>query len=375
MTSPFANLPDISFTDTDPAKVRSDVIAGYEGVAKCTLYPGDPVRLYLEGLGYLIGVQNLVIDAAGKKNLLFYADDKHLDHLGVQQDTPRLDMSPATTSLRFSLAAPLDWKVEILGGTRVGTADKTAVFMTDAYAAIEPGKSWVDVPATATVSGAVPNGLVAGQVNTPIDPVAYIVDVRNTTITASCANREDDDSYRLRIQMAREAYSCAGPKGAYKYHARRVHPDIADVEVWSPKPGFVDVRPVMKGGELPIPEIIQAIARVLSAEDVRPLTDTVTVAAPVLVEYAIKGGWYLLKKNAALAGSIGAAVSTAVEEYRLWQRSMPGRDINPDDLESLVKRAGAKRIQLDTPAFQELHPWQLARETAIDFTFLGVEDE
>lgn len=373
--NPFPNLPDICFADTDPETVRAAVITGFEAVTGRTLYPGNPERLFLEGLAYLLSVQNMVIDATGKKNLLAYADGPHLDHLGVQQDTPRLDMAPATTTLRFTLPEALPWKVEILGGTRVGTTDKSAVFATDAYAVIQPGELYADVTATATASGAAANGLVAGQVNTLIDPVAYVSEVRNTTITLSGADREQDDAYRVRIHEAREAYSCAGPRGAYRYHARRVHPDIADVAVWSPKPGTVDVRPILKGGELPDSDMIRNIASVLSAEDVRPLTDTVIVAAPLPVEYAISGGWYLSAKDAALSGTVGAAVSRAVEEYRLWQRSMPGRDINPNHLESLVKIAGAKRMRVASPVFRVLEPWQIARETSIDFVFLGVEDE
>ena len=145
--------------------------------------------------------------------------------------------------------------------------------------------------------------------------------------------------------------------------------------MWSPKPGHVDVRPVMIGGELPDAATLEAVRAALSAEDVRPLTDTVTVAAPDPVPYRIAGGWHLHRSDSALAGNITAAVQAAVEEYRLWQRSAPGRDINPTRLISLVERAGAKRVELEEPAFTPLKGWEIARETDIDFRFLGLEDE
>lgn len=373
--NPFPHLPAISFVECDPALVQSELIRAYESITQRTLYPGNPERLFLEALAYILAVQNLAIDAAGKKNLLAHADGPHLDHLGVQQNTPRLDVAPARTILRFTLPQALAWKVDIPAGTRVGTADHSAVFATDAPAVIEAGDVSVDAPATAQTPGALANGLVPGQVGTPIDPPLYYTRVENITVTLSGADREKDDPYRLRIHEAREAYTCAGPYGAYRAHARRVHPDIADVAVWTPEPGVVDVRPVLTGGTLPDEDILEDVRAALNAEDVRPLTDTVIVAAPVGVEYALEGGWYLSRKDAALQGTIGAAVTFAVERYRVWQRSQPGRDINPDHLRNLVKQAGAKRMVIAAPEFQALEPWQIARETALTFTFLGLEDE
>lgn len=373
--SVFSRLPAITFTETDPAEVQAKILSDYEAITGRTLYPGNPERLFMEALAYLVAVQNIAIDAAGKKNLLAYADGPHLDHLGVQQDTPRLDMDYAKTILRFTLPDTFDWPVEIIKGHRVGTMDKSAVFATNEHLLIPPGDLFGEVPATATELGSNANGLMPGQVHLTIDPPTYFTKVENVTTTLSGADAEKDDHYRLRIHEAREAYTCAGPYGAYRAHARRVHPDIADVAVWTPTPGTVDVRPIMTGGEMPDVDILERIRDALSAEDVRPLTDTVIVAAPVGVPYEISGGWYLSRNDSALQGSIGAAASKAVETYRIWQRSKPGRDINLDHLRNLVKQAGAKRTVITAPEFVALEPWQIARETVINFTFLGLENE
>lgn len=93
------------------------------------------------------------------------------------------------------------------------------------------------------------------------------------------------------------------------------------------------------------------------------------------MEYAIRGKWFLRRSDATLTSGIAAAVAQAVETYRLWQRSQPGRDINPTRLVSLMERAGAKRVELESPAFAALSPLQLARESAVDMTFGGVEDD
>ena len=68
-------------------------------------------------------------------------------------------------------------------------------------------------------------------------------------------------------------------------------------------------------------------------------------------------------------------IKAALEEYRVWQRSAPGRDINPTRLISLLERAGAKRVELDSPHYQKLEQRQIARETSLDLQFMGIEDD
>ena len=208
-----------------------------------------------------------------------------------------------------------------------------------------------------------------------MDPLVYAVDAENATLSLGGADVETDEHYRTRIQLAPEAYTCAGSEGSYLYHVLAAHRDIAEVAVWSPKPGHVDIRPVLSGGVLPSEELLAEIAARVSAEDVRPLTDTVTVAAPKGVSFNVCGGWYLRRGDSALSGSISAAVASALESYRVWQRSKPGRDINPDELIRRLKAAGAKRVVLTEPAFTKLEPWQIAREGALSLEYLGTEDE
>ncbi len=375
MSNPFANLPQIQFVDTDSETRRDTAITDFEQAADRTLYPGNPERLFMEGVAYVISVLAGQVDFAGKQNLVAYAEKGHLDHLGAESDTPRLDLLPATATFRFSLAGPLAWPVEVLGGTRISTADRKVVFLTDQYAVIPAGEGYVDVPATAMESGAAANGLVPGQVNSLVDARPYIVSAVNTTKTESGADAETDDDYRQRIPGAREAYTCAGPRGMYEHHVRRVHKDIADAGIYTPVGGTVAVCPIMRGGALPSEEVLKAISNALSADHVRPLTDKVIVRAPEEVVYDIVYRWYLDKKDAALSGSIGAAVARAEEEFVQWQHGKPGRDINPDELLTRLKQAGAKRVEMSSPAFRKLEPYQIARVNLRNGAYGGQEDE
>ena len=368
-------LPDIAFAELDPAEVERAVITTCERLLDKTMYPGDPLRLFLESLAYLISLQNAVIDNAGKQVLLAYAEGPHLDHLGKLMDTPRLSAAPAMTSIRFTLAELLDWPVLIPQGSRVTTGSGGLVFATDRTAEIPAGELSADVPATCGQPGKQGNGLVPGQINKMVDVIPYIKSVVNVSATILGADVEEGEPYRERIQMAPERFSVAGPRGAYLWHTLAAHQDIAAAAVWSPRPGTVDVRPVLSGGGLPNEEILGMVRERLNDERIRPLTDTVIVAAPDPVEYAVAGGWTMLRSNAPLAESIKARMAAAVEEYRLWQRSMPGRDINPTRLIALMERAGAKAVTLESPEFRALDAQEIARETVIDIVFLGIEDE
>lgn len=366
-------MSEILFADTDSASVENAVLTAYETIARTTLYPGDPVRLFLESLAYTLALQNNVINLAGRQNLLACAQGEHLDRLGLLVGTNRLGANRAVARQRFSLSEELAFDVTIPAGTRVTTADGAAVFATAAVASIRAGQHTVEVGVTAVNPGAQANGLVPGQINRLIDPLPYVAATANVTASLLGADVETDERYRARIQLAPEAYTCAGSEGSYRHHALTAHQDIAEVAVWCPTPGTVDVRPVLSGGELPAETVLEAVRRALSAEDVRPLTDTVTVQAPELVPYELRLTWYLSGEQETLLSTTRARVEAAVEQYRLWQRTKPGRDILPLRLVSLLEQAGVRRIELNSPAFCELAPYQLARESVVSVTYGGLE--
>ena len=71
----------LSFAERSVGDVEKSVLTSYETIAKTTLYPGDPVRLFLESLAYVLALQNSIIDMAGKANLLQFALGDHLERV------------------------------------------------------------------------------------------------------------------------------------------------------------------------------------------------------------------------------------------------------------------------------------------------------
>ncbi|HIW78273.1 MAG TPA: baseplate J/gp47 family protein [Candidatus Bilophila faecipullorum] len=368
-------LPPVAFAPQSADETETAVIAAYEAVARVTLQPGDPVRLFLESLAYVLSVQNGLIDLAGRQNLLAYARGGHLDHLGAPMGVSRIRPQPARTTVRFEVDEPLAFDVPIPAGTRVTTQSGGIMFATLAGAVLPAGALSVETSAKATEPGASGNGLLPGQICRLVDPLPYVTRVSNVATTLSGCDEEGDERFRERIRMAPESFSVAGPNGAYEARVRAVSGDIAAVSVTSPTPGVVDVRFVLTDGELPDAAMIEEVENALTPKDVRPLTDKVLVGPPETVDYALAGKWFLSSSDTTLLSSITRAVDAAVEGYRLWQRSKPGRDINPDELVARLKAAGAKRVELAEPAFRRLAETEIARETSVSMAFGGVEDE
>ncbi|WP_425057609.1 hypothetical protein SCACP_21260 [Sporomusa carbonis] len=367
------DLPDIDFTDKNAEDIESSIITLYEALTGRTLAAGDPVRLFLEAVAAIIVQQRILIDYAAKQNLLAYAEDEFLDHIGVLVGATRLAASAATTTIRFTLSAPQSEVVIIPDGIRVATASGVIFEVTEA-GQIPIGELTVDVPAECTETGVDGNGFLPGQIKKLVDPIQWVQSAVNITESTGGADTEDDDNYRTRIRQAPESFSVAGPTGAYEYWAKTASQDIIDVAVYSPEPGTVEIRPLLDGGELPGEELLASVLETCNSSTVRPLTDKVVVLAPEVVNYNIVATYYIDSQDAAISAAIQQEVIAAVNDYVEWQKSKLGRDINPSELIRQVMEAGTKRIVVNEPVYAVLESYQVAIAGTVTLTFGGLED-
>lgn len=367
-------LPDIDFVETDAQEIIDQIIKGYEEIAGARLAEGDPRRLFLLSLAYIIVHQRQQINLAGKSNLLYYAKGEYLDHIGFDRRVERRPAEGAVTTIRFSLSAARPNAVGIPEGTRV-TGDGELFWATTEPATIMPGQLFVDVPARAMTPGEHANGIGPGEINQLVDPIPFVASVANIDVTQGGHDREDDESYRRRIYDAPAAFSTAGPEEAYKFWAFTASGAIIDIEARSPSPGVAEIRPLLRGGVIPDQAILDAVYDALSPSHIRPLCDQVIVLPPEPVEYAVEFTYYIRRADQGSADTIQQRVSDAVAEYVEWQRSKLGRDINPDELITRVRAAGAKRLVIDSPAFRQLDRHEVAQETAVIINYGGIEDE
>jgi phage-related baseplate assembly protein len=365
----FPALPDIVFAERDPSVIERELIRGYEGAYQLQygeerkLYPGDPVRLFLESVAFELIHQRQLIDYTGKMNLLAYSEGNYLDHLGSLLGVTRLPAQPALTTLNFALSAPQIGTSIIPAGTRATPGGGDIVFATSVAAEVKEGEQEVEVPAHCLILGAAGNGFLPGQVRKIVDPFPWQMTVVNSTPTAGGADVESDENLRERIQIAPESFSVAGPRGAYEFWARTAHQSIIDVAVVGPpeiEPGNVEIYPLLDGGALPTQDILDLVYGTCNAEDVRPLTDFVHVLTPVPVPYTLEVSYWIERRNATQATAIHAAVEQAVSSWILWQRRKIGRDLIPSELIHRIQAAGAKRVEVTAPAFTVLNYKEIA---------------
>lgn len=365
-------VPEINFAQADAQELLAGAIKIVEKSLGRTISRADPIRLLLDAFIAIILQQRLLIDEAAKMNLLAFSRGEYLDRLGDLTGVERLAASHATTTVEVKLSAARATTTIISKGTRV-TADDTVYFALDEALIFSAGEKVKSARATCTTAGLAGNGYAAGELNKIVDPQPFLKSIENTTTSAGGADVESDDSLRDRIHESAESFSCAGPEGAYQFHAKSVNASITDVAVHSPVPGEVNVYVLTKEG-LPSQEILEAVDEHLNAKTIRPLTDLVRVLPPMVEEYEVDLDYYINRSDATFAAQIVAAAEAAVNDYVTWQRSRIGLDILPDELIARLKAAGVKRVVVRSPQFQVLDNYSVGVCTRQAVNFVGLED-
>lgn len=365
-------MPDITFAEKDPLLIEQEIINTYEETAEQSLSDADPRKKMLQAEVPIITGQRAKIDSSAKMNLLAYAKGAYLDHIGILVGATRIPATAAKTTERITLSAVRSVNTVIAAGKRI-TAGDNVFFATTSEAIIMAGSISTDVEVKCLTSGITGNGYAPGTLTTLVDPIPYIASVSNITTSEGGIDVESDDAFQDRIQQAPESFSTAGPEGAYIYWAKTASSTIIDVEVYSPSPGVVHICPLITGGNIPGQEILDSILEVCSGKKRRPLTDNTYAVMPEQVEYSIDASFWISKENESVAAGIRVKIETAVSEYVVWQKSKLGRGIDPSELNKVMKNAGAKRVQINTPIYQALNKNQVAKEVDITVNYGGIE--
>jgi phage-related baseplate assembly protein len=367
----------------DPNAILNDMVASFQALAARTVYPAQVERLLIDLYAYRESLVRNQIQAAAMQCLVAFASYPMLDYLGQLVGVTRLPAQGATCRLQFTLAMTQPNPFTIPAGTLIGTQDGAFVFATNSTLTIPPGTTSGTVFATCTTPGTAANGYAVGQVSVQLDPNTLIASVSNTTVTSGGVSIESDAHLRARIQAAPNRFSVAGPVGAYRFWALSADPSIIDVQVVTPVPGTVSVYVLVGPTVQPAPSpntagiasaaLVQTVQNILSADSVRPLTDTVNVYAVSEVDYSITGTVTLYSDadpTTTMAAANAAAQQLAVN---LAQRIQ--RDIVPEEIIAAIGSApGVYRVQLTQPVYTQLSPGQWANCTSINLTqVIGTE--
>jgi phage-related baseplate assembly protein len=381
---------DPVLAEKDVDTVLAEALALYKATTGVTLAPADPRRLHLYALLLIIVQQRGLIDFSGKQSLLRFVSDEWIDELAPLWGEERLEALPSTCTQRFNFASVGSYTIP--AGKRV--TDGTNVWqVTEDTSATD---DHVDAEVECTETGDSSNGVAAGQIDTLVDPITGCTSTENTTITISGRDSEGLEAFRERLRDAPENRSTCGPRTAYRAQALEASASVADAVALGPDdggdmagypPGTCEVFILVIKGErdadgvlesvVPEPDdgLLEEVDEACSAEDVRPLTDSVTVKAPEWRDFDCIATYYIARSRSKSAASIQTAVEEAFDAFLLWQQSAIGRDINPSELTTRLVNAGAKRVVVTDPAFAELARDEAARLSYSHLAYGGVEDD
>ncbi len=382
--------PVLAAKDVDT--VIAESLARYKEITGVTLAPADPRRLHLQTLVLLLAQQRTLIDFSGKQSLLRFVSDEWIDILAALWGYTRIAAAPSQCTQRFTFSTVAARTVP--AGTRVTDGSNLWAVTEDTSATDDT----IDAPVECTVNGSTTNGVAPGQIDTIVDPdnVPGCTGVANTTETISGRGLEGLEAFRERLRDAPEARSTCGPRAAYEASALAASASVADAVAlgpsdggemasYEPDPGEVFVVLIQGARDAdgvltsvvddPDSGLLDTVEAALSAEDVRPLTDSVTVKAAEKVPLDVSATYYIARSRSKQATEIQAAVTQAYADYILWQCSKIGRDINPSELTTRLVNAGAKRVNVSSPSFTALARDERAVYRVVDFHYGGVEDD
>lgn len=223
--------------------------------------------------------------------------------------------------------------------------------------------------------------MVAYSVGSDLDQLAANFNVERLTITPEDdsvvppvpAVMESDADLRVRTPQAFEGLSVAGPTAAYEFFGLSADGRVADVSAVSPTPACVTISVLSREGDgTASQELIDIVASALNGEEVRPVSDRVTVQAAEIVPYEIDATLYIYPGPE--SEPIRQASEQKLQAYIADQRRL-GRDIRLSAIYAALHVEGVQRVELAQPlADMVLDDTQASNCTGYTITVGGYDE-
>lgn len=156
---------------------------------------------------------------------------------------------------------------------------------------------------------------------------------------------ESDDDFRERSLLALHALSTAGPSNAYRYYALSVS-GVSDAQIERMENGFVRVWLLSKEGDAPVAvdqTLIDSVQSALSADDVRPLSDTVVVQAAAVEYYKINATIFL---DPAAVNDVDIEQARQRLENYVNQQFNIGCQVSASGIYAALHQPGVRRVEM-----------------------------
>lgn len=194
--------------------------------------------------------------------------------------------------------------------------------------------------------------MLSHSTGSDLDNLVANLETQRLTITAATdtedAVMESDSALRLRAQAAFEGLSVAGPTAAYEYFAKSASGLVADAKATSPAPAEVVVSVLStEGNGTASDQLIAVVDAALSAEDIRPVGDRLTVQSAEIVSFEIEAVLYFYPGPE--SEPIYLAATKALQTWLDSQGNI-GRDIARSAIMAALHVQGVQRVELVSPA-------------------------
>ena len=319
----------------EPERIWQEMHETYLRCGGSVLYPGDEKDILLRAVLAMTVSILAKVDTALRMDTLTYATGEYLKLYGEKRNCFYREAEAATAPVTITFQAT-GIAQTIPAGTEM-TVDGSVVYLLDEDVQQTGAAQTVDVTITCAQAGAMGNGLTEGTYLQLIRPNAAVVSIITTAAASGGLDAEDEEVYRERIRRYGLSSVTTGPTARYEAVAMEASTDVLDARAVNDGDGEVGVYLTIQE-DATAQTVISAVAAALSPDDVRPLTDHVSVYAAEAVAYTLNVKvWY--SEFTALTRPVAETVAA----YQAWQDQAVGRAFDPYRLITMLYQSGVER--------------------------------
>lgn len=195
----------------------------------------------------------------------------------------------------------------------------------------------------------------------------------NEAVPPVPAVMESDAEFRRRIQLSLEGFSVAGPRGAYIFHGLSADPNVLDISATSPEPGEVVITVLSRlGNGSASNDLLDAVEARLNADEIRPLTDLVTVQSASIVNFHVNASLYVYPGP---DSSVVLQKALAALDAYIEQVHKIGQDVTLSGIYAALHQPGVQRVNLTHPTSNiVISATQASHCTGINVTVAGTDE-
>ena len=327
---------ELHYVTFDPDEIWDEMMLSYVNAGGDILYPGDEKEMLLRSVLADIVQVFAGVDNALRMQTLRYATGDYLDILGELRNCERINATAATATVTITTNAT--GQSDTLAAGSAMTADGELFFLLVEDFEITGYAQSVTVEVVADRAGSKGNGLISGTQMQLQSTHPAINSIIVATDAVGGQEREDDETYRERIRQHGLTSVTTGPAIQYEAAAKAVSSVIVDAKAVNLGGGSVGIYLILSD-DTGSAALIQSVLDALNAEEVRPLTDSISVQLAEEIDYMLDV--YYTSDN---TSSTRSAIAAAVDDYVAWQDEVIGRPFNPDRLMTAIYQAGATRV-------------------------------